>query len=164
HWCVGDITGTPGKSFKICIAGDKAGLWGDFADSQKHTRSLLDLWMQARNVDFKTALHDAAQWLGQPLNRHSNNGAVFPTLDDAEGRAYAQTVAGILNRLSPPAVVRIVELPDRPPKGDCVDWLECRDAQTPEDIAEELLAMVKNAAVFRELQTQNSVKRQPLTI
>jgi hypothetical protein len=84
--------------------------------------------------------------------------------NDAEGRAYAQTVAGILNRLSPPAVVQIVELPDLPPKGDCVDWLECRDAQTPEDIVEELLAMVKNAAVFRELQTQNSVKRQPLTI
>jgi hypothetical protein len=26
HWCVGDITGAPGKSFKICVAGDKAGL------------------------------------------------------------------------------------------------------------------------------------------
>jgi hypothetical protein len=35
HWCVGDITGAPGKSFKICIAGDKTGLWGDFADSRK---------------------------------------------------------------------------------------------------------------------------------
>jgi hypothetical protein len=33
HWCVGDITGTPGKSFKICITGEKAGLWGDFAES-----------------------------------------------------------------------------------------------------------------------------------
>ena len=53
HWCVGDITGVPGKSFKICIAGQKAGLWGDFADSEKHSRSLLDLWMKARNVDFK---------------------------------------------------------------------------------------------------------------
>ena len=53
HWCVGDITGAPGKSFKICIAGQKAGLWGDFADSEKHSRSLLDLWMKARNVDFK---------------------------------------------------------------------------------------------------------------
>ena len=42
--------------------------------------------------------------------------------NDAEGRAYAQTVVGILNRLSPPAVVRIVELPGLPPKGDCVDW------------------------------------------
>ena len=68
HWCVGNVNGDPGKSFKICLAGEKAGLWGDFADSEKHRRSLLDLWMQARNVDFKTALHEAAQWTGQPLN------------------------------------------------------------------------------------------------
>src|SRR5262249_38829067 len=31
--------------------------------------------------------------------------------NDAGGRTYAQTVAGILNRLSPPAVVKIIELP-----------------------------------------------------
>jgi twinkle protein len=67
HWCVGDVTGTPGKSLKICLTGDKAGLWGDFADSQNHSRSLIDLWMQARNVDFKTALREAAQWLGVTL-------------------------------------------------------------------------------------------------
>ena len=64
HWCVGDISGAPGQSFKICIAGEKAGLWGDFADSEKHSRSLLDLWMRARDVDFKTALREAAEWLG----------------------------------------------------------------------------------------------------
>jgi putative DNA primase/helicase len=68
HWSVGDISGSPGKSFKICIGGDKAGLWGDFVDSQKHSRSLLDLWMRARNVDFKTALREAAQWTGQSLS------------------------------------------------------------------------------------------------
>src|SRR5437773_7242275 len=69
HWCVGSIEGEAGKSFKICIAGEKAGFWGDFADSGKHSRSLLDLWMQARKVDFKTALREAAEWLGAPLNR-----------------------------------------------------------------------------------------------
>ena len=36
HWCVGSIEGEPGNSFKICIAGLKAGLWSDFADSGKH--------------------------------------------------------------------------------------------------------------------------------
>jgi hypothetical protein len=58
--------------------------------------------------------------------------------NDAEGRAYAQTVAAILNRLSPPAVVRIVELSGLPAKGDCADWLDARDAQTPEEILAEL--------------------------
>jgi twinkle protein len=33
HWAVGSIDGEPGKSFKICVAGEKAGLWGDFAES-----------------------------------------------------------------------------------------------------------------------------------
>ena len=27
HWCIGDISGASGESFKICISGDKAGLW-----------------------------------------------------------------------------------------------------------------------------------------
>ena len=67
HWCVGSIDGGPGKSFKICIAGPKAGLWGDFAASGRHSRSLLDLWMRARNVDFKTALCEAAEWLVKPV-------------------------------------------------------------------------------------------------
>ena len=84
HWCVGSVNGEPGKSFKICLSGDKAGLWGDFADSEQHRRSLLDLWMTARNVDFKTALREAAEWVGCPerrsnvaeLNhaRHQHNG------------------------------------------------------------------------------------------
>ena len=72
HWCVGDITGSPGDSFKICLTGPKAGWWGDFADSQKHSRNLLDLWMQARQVDFKTALREAADWCG--ISLHGSNG------------------------------------------------------------------------------------------
>jgi len=66
HWCVGSIEGELGKSFKICLAGEKAGLWGDFAESGKHSRNLVDLWMQARNVGFQTALCGAADWLGIP--------------------------------------------------------------------------------------------------
>src|SRR5215470_14041027 len=68
HWCVGSINGEPGNSFKICIAGAKAGLWGDFADSEKHSTNLLNLWMRAHNVDFRTALRQAAEWLGEPFN------------------------------------------------------------------------------------------------
>lgn len=58
--------------------------------------------------------------------------------NDEEGRKYAEAVAGILGRLNPPATVRIVELPDRPPKGDAVEWLDAREAQTPEDCRAEL--------------------------
>src|SRR5439155_6489727 len=74
HWCVGNLNGEPGKSFKICISGEKAGLWGDFADSAKHSQNLLNLWMLARNVDFKTALRQAAEWLGETSNRSTDAG------------------------------------------------------------------------------------------
>src|SRR5262249_35443838 len=75
HWCVGSINGERGKSFKVCVAGPKAGFWGDFAESGRHSRSLLDLWIAARNCDFRTALHEAGEWLGQPLGRsNASNG------------------------------------------------------------------------------------------
>src|SRR5262249_31585340 len=64
HWCVGSSNGEAGKSFKICITGQKTGLWGDFAESGKHSRNLFHLWMAAQKVDFKTALAEAAEWLG----------------------------------------------------------------------------------------------------
>jgi twinkle protein len=77
NWCVGDIGGAPGYSFKICVTGDKAGLWGDFADSRKHSQSLLDLWMQTRNVDFKTALRECSEWLDSPVPRYQQREAQF---------------------------------------------------------------------------------------
>jgi hypothetical protein len=70
--------------------------------------------------------------------------------NDLEGRDYAESVATILSRLSSPSEVRIVELPGLPPRGDCVEWLEARDAQIPEDIRAELLAIVADAEVFCE--------------
>ena len=80
HWRVGSIEGEAGKSFDVCIAGQKAGLYGDFEKSEKHSNNLLDLWMQARNVDFKTALREAAEWLGLPQTKSKRT---FPTLEDA---------------------------------------------------------------------------------
>ena len=297
HWRVGSIEGEPGKSFDICIAGAKAGLWGDFAGQEKHSRSLLDLWMHARSVDFKTALRQAAEWLGQSLSGQTakvqsaakrKSPPIFRSLDDAiasterrlkmratrrdtyqdrnggkhfvvvrfdgngqkqfrpfsrngsgwvekdppgklplfnlvelndrprepvfvvegekcvcelgtigllattsahgaksagktdweplagrevvnlpdndtEGRAYAHTVAEILNQQAPPAIIKIVELPGLPEKGDCVDWLDARDAKTPEDIMAELLGLVENAEVIRKIPTVAHIEDEVAT-
>jgi len=84
HWCIGDITGAPGRSLKICTQGDKAGWWGDFADSNKHSCSLLDLWMRVRKVDFKAALGEAALWLGYSFN--GSNAAAIPRAQRALAR------------------------------------------------------------------------------
>jgi twinkle protein len=69
HWCVGSIEGEPGQSFKICIAGGKIGLWGDFDSTEPHRKSLIDLWMKQRGVDLNTALRQCADWLGVPTQK-----------------------------------------------------------------------------------------------
>jgi hypothetical protein len=71
HWCVGSIAGEPGQSYKICIAGEKIGLHGDFDGTEPHCRSLIDLWMRKRGVDYTTALHECAQWLGVTVESES---------------------------------------------------------------------------------------------
>jgi twinkle protein len=101
HWCVGSIEGEPGKSFKVCIAGEKAGMWGDFADSQKHSRSLLDLWMQARHVDFKTALREAAEWLGVSL---------APVIRQRTNQSPAETAQFADDFLSTDECLRAIEM------------------------------------------------------
>ena len=78
--------------------------------------------------------------------------------NDADGQTYAQTVAQILSHLSPAATVQIVNLPNLPPKGDCTDWLERRDAQLPEDIRAELdnlIAQRKEAETVVQSQAES---------
>ena len=48
---------------------------------------------------------------------------IFPD-NDIPGRKYASEVAQKLAKLSPPARVKIIELPGLPPKGDMVDWVD----------------------------------------
>jgi len=119
NWRVGSIEGEPGKSFKICIAGPKAGMWGDFAESEKHSRNLLDLWMRARNVDFKTALRQAVEWLGCSFQRSKGTAL-------SSGSVVARTV-------EQPTQVKPTDSPTTAKPFDwqsCVDAFEDRDALT----------------------------------
>lgn len=61
-WVIGDLSGSAGKSLKICLSGDRAGIWHDFA-AGGGSNNLLELWAQARNIDFKDALSEAKAWL-----------------------------------------------------------------------------------------------------
>jgi hypothetical protein len=63
---------------------------------------------------------------------------ILPDHDQA-GRKYATEVADTLCRLEPPAIVRVIELPDLPAKGDIVDWIEAHgDAAEPDAMRAEL--------------------------
>jgi len=114
HWCVGSVSGEQGKSFKICITGDKAGLWGDFAESGPHSRNLLNLWMAARGVDFKTALREASEWLAVNGSR--------PTKSFVAGRAVERMEVKPNDSSTATAQV--------------FDWQSCVEAFTDEHIAQ----------------------------
>ena len=59
---------------------------------------------------------------------------ILPDADDA-GQHYAETVASILHRLHPPAMVRILHLPDLPPGGDICEFIEDRRTDAKDDLA-----------------------------
>jgi len=65
EWCVGSIAGEPGKSLKIHLVGDKAGVWCDFAEGG--SGDLLDLWRLKRNITISEAIKETACHLGMSL-------------------------------------------------------------------------------------------------
>lgn len=73
EWCAGSTHGESGKSLKVAVKGDKAGIWCDFATGE--TGDLLDLWCEARGLSLPQALTEARQYLGiretsfQPANK-----------------------------------------------------------------------------------------------
>ena len=54
--------------------------------------------------------------------------------NDPPGEKYARAVAAELHKLKPPAVVRIVRLPDLPDKGDIYDYVEQQGGRPPAEI------------------------------
>ena len=62
EWCVGSTGGEAGDSCKIRVAGDKAGLWADFAGDVKG--DLLDLIRETRSCGMGEAIKHAKTFLG----------------------------------------------------------------------------------------------------
>jgi hypothetical protein len=59
--------------------------------------------------------------------------------NDLPGRKYADIIAGILAKLTPTPVVRVVEMPGLPKGGDIVDWIDTRGgAAEPDGLRKEL--------------------------
>ena len=66
---IGDTSGAPGKSLAIELAGERCGLWKDFATDQGG--DLLDLWAAHHGLDatrhFPQILEQVATWLGMAV-------------------------------------------------------------------------------------------------
>ena len=64
----------------------------------------------------------AGKWRGYYDQELKGRHVVILPDNDSPGRAHATTIAGHLHGVA--ASVRVVELPDLPPKGDVSDWLD----------------------------------------
>lgn len=62
EWRVGDVEGGPGKSLGVHLAGQKAGVWCDFASGERG--DLLDLWSVVRKISLSEAIRQAKDYLG----------------------------------------------------------------------------------------------------
>lgn len=62
EWVAGDVHGGEGKSLKVCLTGDKAGVWKDFATGE--SGDLLDLWAASGGMSIADALAKARSYLG----------------------------------------------------------------------------------------------------
>jgi hypothetical protein len=80
--------------------------------------------------------------------------------NDAPGRGYADTVAGILTKVTPTPAVRIVELPDLPDGGDIVDWINAHgDAAEPETLRAEIETLAQAVEPWRPGHTDDLAYR-----
>lgn len=63
EWECGSVHGESGDSLKVCLTGEKAGRWSDFAESSKGG-DLIDLWCAVRGIDLAHAITEAKAHLG----------------------------------------------------------------------------------------------------
>ncbi|MBF0339688.1 MAG: AAA family ATPase [Magnetococcales bacterium] len=62
EWECGSLAGDAGKSLRVHLSGDKAGIWSDFASGDKG--DLIDLWRLARRLTMAETIREIKAWLG----------------------------------------------------------------------------------------------------
>jgi Toprim domain-containing protein len=72
QWLVGSLAGEAGQSLRICISGNKVGVWSDFATSERGS-NLLAVYIQTKRVDCGQAIKECAEWLGSRVGPSGNN-------------------------------------------------------------------------------------------
>lgn len=60
EWCVGSLGGEAGKSLKIHLAGNKAGVWSDFQEGS--SGDLLDLWALKGSISVAKAMSEVCRF------------------------------------------------------------------------------------------------------
>ena len=61
EWVCGSVNGEEGTSLSVCIKGDKAGVWKDFASGEGG--DLVELWTRCRGIEKSEAIKEIRQYL-----------------------------------------------------------------------------------------------------
>jgi twinkle protein len=95
EWCVGSITGEPGKSLKVCVRGNKVGDWADFAATGE-SGDLIDLWCLVKRLSLRAALADMRAWLGMATPQFDKREKSYRRPDKPKCAAPKSTVLDYL--------------------------------------------------------------------
>ncbi|MEX0385840.1 AAA family ATPase [Spiribacter onubensis] len=134
EFAVGSIHGEAGKSLRVTIRGDRAGLWIDHAN-QDDRGDLLELWSKVRGVSIREAADQACTFLGvqsQPIDYGRKSNPV-----------EIKRPAGIVSAQSSDQVM---------------DWLTKERRISPETISKYRIASKNGAVVLPSLGVDGSVQ------
>lgn len=87
EWKAGSVHGEEGESLSLCVSGNKAGVWKDFAGGGGG--DLLDLWMAARSMTLPEALTEAKSYLGIVDTMPVREAKTFTRHDKPRGKLAA---------------------------------------------------------------------------
>lgn len=129
--------------------GAPSGKWPPYRENELPTTGLIDIFEGEKCVDTAVRLGmNATCSAGGAAAADRTDWQFFAGRDvriwpdnNPAGEGYADKVFKNASSLNPPAHVKIVRLPGLPDGGDIVDFIEARDAATPEDLRAELEAL-----------------------
>jgi hypothetical protein len=115
--------------------------------------------LEALGLRATTSAHGAkgaAKTNWAPLAGHS---AVIMLDNDRTGKEdFPRIVARALSCLLPQVTLKVLLLPDLPPKGDCVEWIAARNGKTPAQVKAQLLELAAQTAPLEAADMQKEGK------
>ena len=107
EFVIGNVDGDKGKSLKVTLDGESAGLWKDFANDK--SGDIFTLTEQVKGFNFQETLEFMARWLGEipaSLNKTPRSSVVIDELGPETGRWNYENCDGQLiatvTRYDPP--------------------------------------------------------------
>lgn len=94
EWCVGSLQGEQGKSLKVHLKGNKAGIWSDFQSGE--SGDMLDLWAKTKGLTIVQAMVEVASYFNVSTKQYRPTGVSKKTFTKPPKKPHTP-----LNVLSP---------------------------------------------------------------